>query len=71
MLRLFASRLPQWMEIHSEVAFLFLSYIQLTLGPSKLEKVVDPGSGPRGPLPEIGVHYLNLDFQGTPLVETF
>ena len=23
----------------------------LTLGPSKLEKVVDPGSGPRGPLP--------------------
>ena len=30
-------------------------------GPSKLEKVVDPGSGPQGPLPEIGVHYLNLD----------
>ena len=29
-------------------------------GPSKLEKVVDPGSGPRGPQPEIGVHYLNL-----------
>jgi hypothetical protein len=32
----------------------------LTPGPSKLEKVVDPGSGPRGPLPKIGVHYLNL-----------
>ena len=32
----------------------------VTPGPSKLEKVVDPGSGPRGPLPEIGVHYLVL-----------
>ena len=27
-----------------------------------MEKLVDPGSGPRGPLPEIGVHYLNLEF---------
>ena len=36
------------------------AYLQLTPGPSKLEKVVDPGSGPRGPLPEIGVHYLVL-----------
>ena len=44
---------------------------KITPGQSKMEKVVDPGSGPRGPLPEIGVHYLNLDFQGTPLVETF
>ena len=40
----------------------------LTPGPSKLEKVVDPGSGPQGPLTEIGVHYLNLDFQRSPLV---
>jgi hypothetical protein len=24
----------------------------ITPGPSKLEKVVDPGSGPRGPLPK-------------------
>ena len=34
---------------------------RLTLGPSKLENVADPGSGPRGPLPKIGVHYLNLN----------
>ena len=34
---------------------------ELTLGPSKLENVADPGSGPRGPLPKIGVHYLNLN----------
>ena len=34
---------------------------------SKLEKVVDTGSGPRGPLQKIGVHYLNFDFQGTNL----
>ena len=33
---------------------------KITPGPSKLEKVVDPCSGPRGPLPEIGVHYLVL-----------
>ena len=36
------------------------SFNNVTPGPSKLEKVVDPGSGPRGPLPEIGVHYLVL-----------
>ena len=29
---------------------------------------IGEGSGPRGPLPEIGVHYLNLDFQRSPLV---
>ena len=46
-------------------------YCQVTPGPSKLENLVDPGSGPRGPLPEIGVHDLNLDFQWTPPVETF
>ena len=33
---------------------------EVVLRPSKLEKVVDPCSGPRGPLPEIGVHYLVL-----------
>ena len=32
---------------------------------------MDPCSGPRDPLPEIRVTYLNLNFQGTPLVETF
>ena len=42
----------------------FQVVIKLTPGPSKLEKVVDPGSGPWCPLLEIGVHYLNLDFQG-------
>ena len=36
-------------------------YKWITLGPSKLENVADPGSGPRGPLPKIGVHYLNLN----------
>ena len=36
-------------------------YKNVTPGPSKLEKVVDPGSGPRGPLLEIRVHYLNLN----------
>jgi hypothetical protein len=35
-------------------------------GLSKLKKVVDPGTGPRSSLPEIGVHYLNLDFQRSP-----
>jgi hypothetical protein len=34
--------------------------LDVTPGPSKLEKVVDPGSRPQGPLPEIGFHYLNL-----------
>ena len=48
----------------------FLFYY-LTHGQSKLEKVEDPCSGHRGPLPEIRVHYLNLNFQETPLVETF
>ena len=33
----------------------------ITLGPSKLENAADPGSGPRGPLPKIRVHYLNLN----------
>ena len=41
----------------------FKQNIGLTLGPSKLEKVADPVSGPRGPLPKIRVHYL----QGQPL----
>ena len=35
-------------------SFLYISF-SITPGPSKLEKVVDPGSGPR-------VHYLNFDF---------
>ena len=39
----------------------WFDFDDLTPGPSKLEKVVDPGSGPRGPLPEIGVDYLNLN----------
>ena len=46
--------------------YIFMKYV--TPGPSKLEKVVDPGSGPQGPLTEIGVHYLNLDFQRSPPV---
>ena len=42
--------------------------IHITPGPSKLENVADPCSGPRGPLPKIGVLYLNLIFEGSPLV---
>ena len=36
------------------------SNLYVTPGPSKLDGIVDPCSGPRGPLPEIGVHYLVL-----------
>ena len=46
--------------MYSELAELW-ARIEVTLGPSKLENVADPGSGPRGPLPKIGVHYLNLN----------
>ena len=41
---------------------------QILSKPSKLENVADPCSGPRGPLPKIGVLYLNLIFEGSPLV---
>jgi hypothetical protein len=34
-------------------------FIKVKPGPSKLEKIVDPG---RGPVPTIGVHYLDFDF---------
>ena len=43
------------------ILFWLLYLICVTLGPSKLENVADPCSGPRGPLPKIGVHYLNLN----------
>ena len=47
---------------------LTLFFYYITPGPSKLENVADPCSGPRGPLPKIGVLYLNLIFGGSPLV---
>jgi hypothetical protein len=39
-------------KIWSELTHTLESGIDVTPGPSKLEMVVDPGSGPRGSLPK-------------------
>ena len=37
------------MAIYTLKSYFFNSIFGITLGPSKLENVADPGSGPRGP----------------------